>query len=330
MVRGHLSKGKSSVDKAIQHLPHLDLSIPMRRRSSASENAEVGEDKVEVVVDSAIGSPPASLTELPAQQSAPQFSTISEADALGARESSRACDTSENPSTLATTSSTVEHLARNPAISMADFLGLSEPVGAATVCESTSAPLASPRRRSRRSSLFLLLPKALRPSLSTSHESLQHGRIPDSPPTLELNPMALEELWGCPDYFFKQQMPSSGIDPTCKHHEDRSSMDEIFHLELEETTPDPIELEGTPLLPAYSPPTPHLSRPQLVASSLETHCDAEQIERDTFSDPFHSDGEEEEERDDREGSSEHACENSCMGTDSDSIRSGLSSTGRRV
>jgi len=135
----------------------------------------------------------------------------------------------------------------------------------------------------------------LRLGSPTSCEPLQDERRPDTPPTLELNPIALEELWSCPDYFFKQQMPSSGIDPTCKHHEDRSSMDEIFHLDLEEEIMSgPVELEGTPLLPAYSSLSIHCDPDQIdgddFSDSLSIHGDPEQIERDTFVDPFQWDG----------------------------------------
>lgn len=329
MVGRRLSKAESLVDKVIQHLPYLGSSISNRRRSSAFENAKVGEDNVKVVVDSAIGSPPASLTEHPAQNSAPKLSTISKADALGARKSSSADGTGEIPSTVATTPSAMDYVAPTSAISMADSLGSSGPVDASTVCESPSAPLTSPRRHSRRSSLRALIPKVFRSGSPTSCNSPQHDRIPDTPPTLELNSMALEELWGCPEYFFKQQMPSSGVDPTCRHHEDRSSMDEIFHLELEETTPEPVELEGTPLLPAYSslsiPGDPEQIDGDNFSDSLSIHGDPEQIERDTFIDPFHSDGEEE--GDDGEGSTEapqHAYDSSYVDPDSDSTSGGPS------
>jgi len=359
-----LSRREIIVAKTLQHLPHLGLSIPGRRRSSEQKDRKVGEDETELVVDSAIGASPVHLTELPAQNHTPTFSTILKADELGTNAPVSACDSDESPSVLATPYSGLEATTRSSAISIADFLnsrepvgasdthespsaryapgsglettssfpaisneevlGLNEPVVASTTYKGPSALLTRPPKLSRKRSLFALVPKMFRPRSRCT--TSQHGRLPDSPPVLVLNPMALEELWTCPDYFFKRQMPSRGINPQCKYYEDRSSMDEIFYLDMEESRTSPglmvcmrrgpqymygavdtevlattscaVELEGSPLLPSYSTPTPPPSRPKLLPSSLSIHCDPEEIERDTFTNPFDVDREEEEERED--------------------------------
>jgi len=353
MAGRRLSRRGNLVVKTLQHLPHLSLNIPGRRRSSEDKNTKVGEDKSKVVIDSAIGSAPVHLTERPAQEFATIFSTISKADESEASKPISGRDADKSPSTLAIPRPALEITTPPSTVPVADFLGSSEPIGVLTTgesrsafytrysglgatsnlpailstdvngssepivalvnCESPSAiPTSSPRHL-RRHSLLSLVPKVLRPRSPKSPTSLQHGRIPDTPGTLELNPVALEELWTCPDYFFKQNMPGRVINPKCKHHEDRSSMDEIFYLDVEESWTSPGLMVCTrrrpqymygavdPLLPAYSPPTAPLSSSTLASSSLSIHCDPEQIERETFADPFDFDREEGEERGDSSG-----------------------------
>lgn len=299
-----MGRRKSLLD-FLRYPPHLDISLPGRRRSSERKDAKEKEVSP-ILVDSAIEMVTAPFTAGPTQEHTAAPPSNSSTVLTGEAEHSNAT-TSDNTSRLLTPPNTLESSVPISVASEMSDAGASEPSSAPITGDMPAVPLTS-SPRSRRKSMFGLFSKIIRLRSPRSFAS----RILDSPPALVLDPAAFDELFPCPEYFpFEQEMSWTRAPHVYRPYHKRDSVEEIFHLDLEESRTSSglmsgtlgteatatIEDDATDLfdLPHHAPRTTATSRPGLESSALSTNCLPEEVERETFTDPFSSDDEDSEE-----------------------------------